>query len=60
MTSQIVKKLSFIAACRDYFGFKPGQGLMDFKKEIDELTAKDRADLTAMFKTVGYEISTVA
>lgn len=51
-----MKQLSFVAACKDYFGFKPGQTLLQFRDEIAALTTKDRQELSAMFKTVGIEI----
>lgn len=50
------KKCSFIAACKEYFGFLPGQKLMDFKHEIEKLTADDRAYLSKEFVKVGYDV----
>lgn len=40
-----LKPTSFIVACKEYFGFTPGQTLLQFKEEIAALTPKDRADL---------------
>lgn len=51
-----MKKMAFIAACKDFFGYKPGQTLQEFSAEIKALTPKDREDLIKEFKTVGYEI----
>lgn len=51
-----MKQATFAAACKEYFGLKPGQAAIDFMKEIRELTLEDRADLTKMFPSVGYEI----
>lgn len=47
---------TFVMACNKFFGRKEGQTLQDFNQELKALTPKDRADLTEMFKTVGYEI----
>lgn len=51
-----MKKMSFATACLDYFGKKPGQSSTEFMNEIRALSEKDRADLKAMFPSVGYEI----
>lgn len=52
-----LKSMGFMAACKHYFGLKPGQGLSDFMKEVKELTPKDREDLKALFPSVGYSIN---
>ena len=39
------KKAGFIVACKAYFGFKPGQTLLEFKTEVQALTAQDRLDM---------------
>lgn len=52
-----MKSLSFVAACKDFFGFKPNQTLSEFMAEIKQLTVEDRADLTKEFKRVGYDIT---
>ena len=51
-----MEKMSFMAACSRYFGKLPGQTLLQFRDEIAKLTPKDRADLTALFPSVGIEI----
>lgn len=51
-----MKELSFIGACREFFGYKPGDTLKEFSAEIKALTAKDREELTAMFPSVGITI----
>jgi len=50
------KELSFIAACKDYFGYKPGQTLGDFMNEIRLLTDEDKAQLRVEFLKVGYTV----
>lgn len=47
---------SLLAAMREYFGFRPGQGLGDFSNEIKALTPDDRAYFEAEFKKAGYDI----
>lgn len=50
------KKMTFMAACRDYFGMLPGQTSLDFGKEIKALTTDDRAEIKAGLEKLGYEI----
>jgi hypothetical protein len=40
------KKLTLMAACRDFFGLKPGQTAMEFGKEYKLLNDTDRAQIT--------------
>lgn len=51
-----IKKLTFMAACRDFFGLKEGQSAMDFGKELKELNDADRAEIKAGLEKIGYEI----
>lgn len=49
---------AFVVAAKEIFGLKPGQSLMEFKKECDELTDADRAEMAPlMSKVVGDEVS---
>lgn len=51
----------FIVACKDYFGFAPGQTLLEFKNEVAKLTPKDREELRPMLeKELGYPIASQA
>lgn len=50
-----METMTFISACRKFFGLKDGQKLQDFAAEMRELTAQDRLDLIAMFRTVGID-----
>ena len=50
------KKLTFMAACRDFFGLKEGQTAMEFGKELKELSEKDRAEIKEGLSKLGYEI----
>jgi hypothetical protein len=47
---------TFVVACKEFFGFKPGQGLQDFAAEVKALSPKDRADLVGEFAKIGIEI----
>ena len=51
------EKTSFIAACKDFFSFKSGQSLMEFRDEIKALTEKDKAELQAGLEQNGYRFS---
>jgi hypothetical protein len=50
------KKLTFMAACREFFGLKEGQTAMEFGKELKQLTDADRAEIKAGLEKLGYEI----
>lgn len=60
-----LKTMSFMAACRDYFGLQPAgvppgresaQTSMQFAQEIKALTGEDRLDLAKGLSLVGYDI----
>lgn len=51
-----MKKLTFMASCRDFFGLKEGQTAMEFGKELKELTETDRAEIKVGLQKLGYEI----
>jgi len=53
-----MKVMSFTAACKDFFGYKPGQTLSEFMNEVRALTPEDKAYFTKLFPSVGYEITT--
>ncbi len=53
-----MREMSFVLACKDYFGFKEGQTMMEFAGELKALTAQDKDDLSRYFETVGYKIRT--
>jgi hypothetical protein len=50
------QRMAFTSACLKYFGKKEGQSNTDFMQEVRALSEKDRADLTALFPTVGITI----
>lgn len=40
-----MRELSFLAACKEFFGLKPGQTAVAFLQEIKGLTDADREDM---------------
>lgn len=50
------KEMGFIAACKDFFGFLPGQTLMTFREEISKLTDTDRKELRIGLEQNGYKL----
>lgn len=51
-----LKKMTFMAACKDFFGLHPGQTGLQFGQEIKALTADDRAEITKGLEHSGYQI----
>jgi uncharacterized protein YcgL (UPF0745 family) len=51
-------QMSFMNACRHFFGQKPGQTLQQFGAEIKQLTEADRAEIKAGLEAQGYIITT--
>lgn len=49
-------KVGFVKACRDFFGLKPGETLAEFAAELKALTDKDKQDLVAEFKRIGWDV----
>lgn len=40
-----MRELSFMSACKEFFGLKEGQTNLDFGKEVKALTQQDRLDM---------------
>jgi len=59
-TDELVRKMTFVAACRIHFGVRPGDGLRDFVAELKALTPEDRIELTALFAEQGIDASGVS
>lgn len=51
-------KMTFMQACKDYFGLLSGTTAVDFAKEVKQLTPADRVEITAGLVQNGYEIVT--
>lgn len=54
-----MEKCGFVSACAKFFGKLPGTSLKDFSEELKKLTPEDRAELAALFPSVGYEITDI-
>lgn len=50
-----LKQMSFVAACRQFFGLLPHQTLMEFANELRLLKPEDRAELIKLFREVGID-----
>jgi len=49
---------SFIAACREYFEFLPGQKLGEFAAEVGALTYAEKVEIAeGMRKVTGWDIA---
>lgn len=51
-----MKEMTFMAACKEFFGLKPGQTSLDFGREIKELTTEDRHEIAKGLEAHGYKI----
>lgn len=51
-----MEQKTFLRACKDHFGYRPGEDLKAFGAELKQLTPKDREDLKAEFAKIGIEI----
>lgn len=51
-----MKQMTFMAACKDYFGLKHGQTALDFGREIKALSEADKAEIKAGLEQNGYQI----
>lgn len=49
------KRPSFISACKEFFGFKPGQKLSDFAAEIKALSPSDKAEIAQGLRDAGFD-----
>lgn len=47
---------SFAAACREFFGLRPGTGLSDFAAELKALTIDDKKDIAAGLRAIGMDV----
>lgn len=51
-----MKETTFVSACREYFGLKPGETLQEFLAEVKQLNEADRKELIGLFPSVSYTI----
>lgn len=48
--------MTFMQACKDFFGLQDGQTPMQFAKEVKQLTSEDRAEISIGLEKNGYFI----
>ena len=48
--------MTFMTACREFFGLKDGQKPIEFGKEIQSLTQADRTEIAAGLIANGYDL----
>lgn len=46
---------SFVQGMREFYGFREGQGLSDFAKEIKALTHDDKMELASGLRAIGQD-----
>ena len=51
-----MKSNSFVGACKDFFGFRPGEGLKAFGDELKALSEHDRNEIRDGLIANGYNI----
>ena len=55
-----MKQMTFIQACRTFFGMLPGETLQQFVAEMRALTPEDKAELVILFRNVGIDATKVS
>lgn len=50
------KEMSFVAACKHYFGVLPGQTTLQFAAEVRALSDSDKAEIAQGLAALGYII----
>ncbi len=48
--------VSFMQACREFFGMKDGQTALDFGREVHALSPKDRIEIAQGLRAIGFDI----
>ena len=46
---------SFTDACKEFFGYKPGQTLTEFGAELKALSHEEKLDIAAGLRAVGVD-----
>ena len=46
---------SFVAACKNFFGFKEGQTLSEFGAELKTLTHEDKMEIAKGLRDAGHD-----
>lgn len=55
MSEENLKLVTFIQACKLFFGLLPNETLLEFMSEVKKLTPDDKAELIVLFRTVGLD-----
>lgn len=56
-----METITFMAACKRFFGFKEGQTLSEFGAEIKAVSDKDRKELAPMLsEALGVNVQAIA
>jgi hypothetical protein len=50
------QEMSFMAAMRNFFDYRPNQDTKSFYEEIKTLSDTDRAEFAAMLQAEGYKL----
>ena len=54
--SQMGKQVSFVIACKNFFGQRAGTTLKEFNEELKALSNKDRQELAVMLEAAGIKV----
>ncbi len=54
MNTTATAKKSFVVQMRDYFGFRPGEGIREFSCEVKALSQADKVEFAAMLTDAGF------
>ncbi len=55
-TTVAPKEVGFVAACKEFFGFLPGQTLMTFRDEVKMLSPKDQEEIRLGLIQNGFNV----
>lgn len=57
MTEQNKQPVTFVVACKQFFGLLPNQTLQEFAAELRKLTPDDKQELIKLFAEIGIDAS---
>lgn len=60
MPEENLKQMTFVQACRSFFGMLPNETLQEFVAELKALTPEDKAELIVLFRNVGIDATKVS
>ena len=50
-----LKQMTFVQACKTFFGLLPNETLLEFAQELRQLTPQDKLELIEMFRSIGID-----